>query len=274
MVTKEIKQIFKSGSKTYFTSSLFFPKHIRDDLYMLYAFVRTFDDFVDKNPPDIEKFNALKKEYYHSKCGILQANGIVNFFHCLEEKYGFDSLWTDAFIKSMEEDISVKTYETIEDVEKYMYGSANVIGLYMSKLLNLPSQSYRYAEMLGKSMQFLNFIRDIDEDLQLGRTYFPQKELRNFGLQTLRFEETSKKPKQFKAFMRHQLTRYGIWQKEAEKGFEFIPSKYLIPIKTASDMYKWTGDIIKKDPFIVYRKKVKPSALRICLQGMLNTFSR
>lgn len=274
MRPQEIKKLFRKSSKTYFMSSLFFPPNIRNDVSVVYAFVRTFDNFVDKTSPDIQQFNEFKKDYYHTRGGILSGNGLVNLFHRLEKKYCFDSRWTDAFIQSMENDITIQLYSSLKDLEKYMFGSANVIGLYMAALLNLPKKSYYYAEMLGKSMQFLNFIRDIDEDLQLGRTYFPQNELHSFGLKTLRVEETSKKSEQFKAFMRQQLDRYAIWQKEAEQGFAFIPSKYLIPIKTASDMYKWTAKMIKQDPFIVYKKKVKPSALRISLQGMLNTFSR
>ena len=42
---KETKNIFKKGSKTYFNSSLFFPRDVREDVFKLYSFVRTADDF-------------------------------------------------------------------------------------------------------------------------------------------------------------------------------------------------------------------------------------
>ena len=73
----------------------------------------------------------------------------------------------------------------------------------------------------------------------------------------------------FDGFVAKQLETYNVWQKEAEKGFSYIPYRYLISIKTASDMYNWTAREIKKDPFVVYKKKLKPSAPQI----VFNVFS-
>lgn len=273
MVPAFINNIFKSGSTTYSTSSIFFPSHIRDHVSIVYAFVRTFDNFVDKTPQDVKQFNAFKKEYYKSRAGMISSNQIIRLFHETELKFQFNPEWTDAFIQSMEMDMTQKKYQTIKALEEYMYGSANVIGLFMAKLMNLPSQSYHLAERLGKSMQFLNFIRDIEEDLSVGRTYFPQDELKKFKLKSLELDEVSKKKDSFIAFMNHQLDRYFAWQRIAEKGFRYIPKRYLIPIKTASDMYKWTGKVIQKNPFIVYKKKVKPSKMRILATGIQNLIS-
>jgi len=70
--------------------------------------------------------------------------------------------------------------------------------------------------------------------------------------------------------MRFQVGRYRAWQKEAEKGFHFIPKQYLVPIKTASDLYSWTADIIEQDPFIVYEKKIKPGKIHVLVTGIKN----
>jgi len=45
---------FKQGSRTYFNSSLFFPRKIRRDVFALYGFVRIADNFVDSVPQDPE----------------------------------------------------------------------------------------------------------------------------------------------------------------------------------------------------------------------------
>jgi 15-cis-phytoene synthase len=63
--------------------------------------------------------------------------------------------------------------------------------------------------------------------------------------------------------VRKQLETYKSWQETAEKGFKYIPYRYLIPIKTASDMYNWTARKIEEDPFVVYQRKVKPSSPKI-----------
>ena len=71
-------------------------------------------------------------------------------------------------------------------------------------------------------------------------------------------------------FIRLQIKRYYAWQGEAEKGFELIPRNYLIPIKTASDLYKWTANQVYRQPLIVFEKKIKPSRVRIWLTGIKN----
>jgi phytoene synthase len=109
-------------------------------------------------------------------------------------------------------------------------------------------------------MQYINFIRDIDEDRTLGRRYLP---LEGTPLESLDREHVRSHPQQFNEFLRHHLDKYRIWQREAEEGFRYIPRRYLIPIKTASDMYNWTARTIEGNPLVVFQRKVKPSKSRI-----------
>jgi phytoene synthase len=85
-------------------------------------------------------------------------------------------------------------------------------------------------------------------------------------------EETLNNKTEFERFVRDQIDQYFEWVKEAESGFKFIPRRYYIPIKTASDMYKWTALQIRENPFIVYDKKVKPTKGRIIRSVLKNTF--
>ncbi len=73
----------------------------------------------------------------------------------------------------MEHDLSESSCETLEDVLTYIYGSAEVIGLFMARIMDLDEASFPYAAMLGRAMQYINFIRDIAEDNELGRRYLP-----------------------------------------------------------------------------------------------------
>ena len=109
-------------------------------------------------------------------------------------------------------------------------------------------------------MQFINFIRDIDEDIGLGRTYLPLGET---SLPDLRRETALGAREEFARFVHLQLSRYRRWQAEAEEGYRFIPRRYLLPIRTASDMYNWTARRIAADPFVVFERKVKPSRSRV-----------
>src|SRR5690606_4617491 len=100
-----------------------------------------------------------------------------------------------------------------EEVLEYIYGSAEVIGLMMAQVIGLPKESFEHAKYLGRAMQYINFIRDIAEDLELGRVYFPQSDLRSYGLENLTEEHVKQHPEQFTKLIQTQLDRYCQWQK-------------------------------------------------------------
>jgi phytoene synthase len=74
-------------------------------------------------------------------------------------------------------------------------------------------------------------------------------------------------------FMKDAIEQYLTWQSEGEKGFRYIPKRYLVPIKAASDIYRLTARIILKNPQIVFQKKVKPNKLRILTSIVYNCFA-
>ncbi|HVP17397.1 MAG TPA: squalene/phytoene synthase family protein, partial [Spirochaetia bacterium] len=174
MTSNELhRTVFQKGSRTYFTSSLFFPERVRREVSVLYSFVRVADDFVDATPQDRAGFEAFRQRYSASLHGKNTPDPVVDDFVRLMHEKQFEPAWVDAFLSSMEADFSIREYDTVEDVLRYIYGSAEVIGLFMARILDLPRDSHPYAQMLGRAMQYINFIRDIDEDARLGRRYLP-----------------------------------------------------------------------------------------------------
>ena len=268
--------IFKQGSTTFFTASLFFPKQIRKDVFSLYAFVRVFDDFVDNIPQQSEEYFNLKNEYLEkltsgdssktvNQHSNFELSLVVDDFIELQRKCHFEQSWVDSFFESMEMDLQKTDYLTIQETEKYMYGSAEVIGLMMSKILKLSPESFEYAQKLGKAFQFMNMIRDVAEDVSFGRKYLPTEDLTTFGLQSLSEQDAVELPEQFKKFINFQISRYRKWREEAEQGFKYIPRQYLIPIKAAVEMFDYTIDEVQKDPLQIWKKKIKPTKLRAIL---------
>jgi phytoene synthase len=253
-------KIFRKGSKTYFTASLFFPPEVRRDVFSLYAFVRTADDFVDSVPQRKKEFYKFKELYLESlKSRKKSGNEIIDDFIDLFYRKKFKSEWVSAFLESMELDLTKKKYKSIDETLHYIYGSAEVIGLFMARILDLPKKADKHAQMLGRAMQMINFIRDIAEDNSFGRAYLPL----DSKMKSLDYSFASSNKDMFVKYIHHNSLLYKKWQKSAEEGYKYIPKRYLVPIKTAADMYLWTASQIEKNPMIVYEKKVKPSRFRI-----------
>jgi phytoene synthase len=144
-----------------------------------------------------------------------------------------------------------------------MYGSAEVIGLVMAKLMNLPQESYATAQCLGRAFQYINFIRDLAEDTALGRQYIPIECCADHAITHLSASHIAGKEHNFRQLIQAELNRYRAWQTEGERGFAYIPRRFRIPIKTAADLYRSTAKKIESDPFVILDHAVKPSLARI-----------
>lgn len=258
---------FKRGSTTYFNSSIFFPPDVRKKVFHLYGFVRIADDFVDELPQDAEGFYRFKEKYLEARQGKPAHDPIIDCYVELERQRDFEPGWTEAFLASMEADLSKREYDSLDETLAYIYGSAEVIGFFMSRILNLPDEALPAAAMQGRAMQYINFIRDIKEDLELGRRYLP---LEGSSLESLEESYIKEHPREFIEFHARQIELYRAWQKGAEEGYRFIPKRYRVPIRSAAEMYLWTARRIERDPFIVYQRKVKPGRRRIVAQVLKN----
>ncbi len=254
--SEEKRKLFKKSSTTYYYSSLFFTGQIKSDVFALYAFVRYADNLVDAIPPKKIEFSRFCKKVHQAYGGKVLKDHIIDDFIELSHRKKFDKAWTNAFLSSMKADLTKHHYKTYEELQKYMYGSANVIGLFMSAIFNSSPRVFPYAQAQGEAMQFINFIRDVQEDFELGRQYIPEDDVKKFNT------HIPPKPGEEEAFcllMRSQIDKYRKIQQYANKGHKYIDKRFRIMVKTSAKMYEWTADQIYRDPLIVFRKKVKPA---------------
>lgn len=109
----------------------------------------------------------------------------------------------------MNADLTKKHYTTYRELQEYMHGSAEVIGLMMGKIIGMDEQGVKAAKKLGEAMQYTNFLRDIKEDYCVHkRLYIPSERLQPFGLghaDIIRYCEGESVTAARKAFMKHEI---------------------------------------------------------------------
>ncbi len=184
---------------------------------------------------------------------------VIDSFVALQQEEQFEQEWIDSFLNAMRKDLSIFRYQTIDDTIDYMHGSAEVIGLMLARIMRLPEAAMPFAQIQGRAMQYINFIRDIAEDNnEFSREYIPQVILRHYGIRNLSYDEAKKHSEAFIDLVRSEIKRYYAWQNEAYKGYRFISKRYITAIATAAAMYNWTADKIYRDPMCVFTGKVRP----------------
>lgn len=161
---------------------------IRDAIYSIYGFVRFADEIVDSfHGYDKEDLiNDFEAEYYKAYKAGISLNPILNSFQHTVKEYNIADDLVQAFLKSMKLDLVKLNYDTKEDYNEYIYGSADVVGLMCLKVF-VKGNDAKYnalkseAMRLGSAFQKVNFLRDLkDDNLILNRNYFPGVDLRSF----------------------------------------------------------------------------------------------
>lgn len=265
--------ILKNASKRFYYSAMTFPKEVRDDVVTLYAFCRSVDNIADeegKVEAKRQKLKIFKDEFYSALETGKSENELLLGFTDLMKSKGIERELPEAMFDSIEQDIDGFEFQTQKELEKYVYGVAGVVGIMMCKVLDLDPKSYDLANKFGYSFQWSNMTRDIAEDWNMGRMYFPREHLNKFGLKDLSFETAKVNEENFKKFIKYEIEVYQKFYDEGVEGLKFIPKKYLAAIKTAADIDLWTIEQIKKNPMVIYEKKVKPSNTRVIYRGLKN----
>lgn len=186
LVTKAYSTSFSLGIRT-------LNKKYHDAIYAIYGFVRYADEIVDTfHDHDKKKLlDRFKKDAYQAIDEKISLNPVLHSFQLAVNAYGIDRKLIEAFLFSMEMDLSKTAYED-EDYKTYIYGSAEVVGL-MCLYVFCEGDKAEYqrlvepARSLGSAFQKVNFLRDIKSDFdERGRTYFPKVDFEQFTLEDKR----------------------------------------------------------------------------------------
>ncbi|HRP92083.1 MAG TPA: phytoene/squalene synthase family protein [Ignavibacteriaceae bacterium] len=174
------KVITKSYSTSFSLGIAAFSPQYRDAIYGIYGFVRIADEIVDTFN-EFDQKNLMKNFRDETeealKTGISTNPVLQAFIHTVKE-YKIDYHYIDAFLNSMEMDLTNSYYEP-QQYKDYIYGSAEVVGLMCLQIFagsdnKLFNQLIEPARSLGSAFQKVNFLRDIKSDMEeRERIYLP-----------------------------------------------------------------------------------------------------
>ncbi len=163
-------------------------KDLRTPIRNIYGFVRFADEIVDTFHQHDKAFllNEFKQATYDAIQKGISLNPILHSFQLTVNAYHIDHNLIDAFLFSMEMDLSKRNYDR-SGYEQYIYGSAEVVGLmclyvFCEGNIEMYEKLKPAAKSLGAAFQKVNFLRDVKADYEgLDRVYFPGCDFKNFS---------------------------------------------------------------------------------------------
>ncbi len=249
----------RSGT-TYYWATMVLPAVKRHHVHALYGFCRYADDIVDDlGPAPVEQRTAALAafgdrfladvERGRSDHEVLKA--VVHTVRAFD--ISVDTFVR--FLRSMTMDLTITRYETWADLRGYMDGSAAVIGEMMLPILEPTDLDAALgpARALGEAFQLTNFLRDIAEDLDRGRQYVPQEDLRRFDVDlTVRRVDGP-----FADLMRFEIGRCRALYARAQDGLTLLPSRSARCVAAAHDLYGRILDRIEVQDYDVFAARAR-----------------
>ncbi|MBF6301377.1 phytoene/squalene synthase family protein [Nocardia amamiensis] len=174
--------------RTFFLATRLLAADQRPAIHALYGFARRADDILDEIDPTrdtAERAARLDTLAEQLRTGDSQGEVILPAVLHTARAYRIPYALFESFLDSMRMDLTITDYPDRRALDRYIHGSAEVIGLQVLPVLGTVSameDAAPYAAALGKAFQLTNFLRDVDEDLARDRVYLPADELAAYGV--------------------------------------------------------------------------------------------
>jgi phytoene synthase len=198
------RHIARSAARNFYYGFVVLPRPKRNALSAVYAFMRRCDDITDDNTLSLyDRRNKLAEwldAVHRAFAGQPTDEPVLLALTDAQRRYQIpvgllDQLAYGTAVDVEQEPAPAETsatlgirYRTFEELRQYCYGVASVVGLVCIRIFGYRDPSAEpLAERCGVAFQLTNIIRDVKEDAAMGRLYFPEDDLAQFGLSAADF---------------------------------------------------------------------------------------
>ena len=188
------REIARREAKNFYYAFLALPDAKRDAICAVYAFMRHADDLSDDetlpHPLRLENLHAWLRAWRDAVAGGTTIDPVFVALADARSRFNIPLALLDELVQGTAMDLDPArsegrpdTYETFQDLYRYCYMVASVVGLVCIRIFEYnDSRAEKLAEELGIAFQLTNILRDVREDAERGRIYLPLEDLANHGV--------------------------------------------------------------------------------------------
>jgi phytoene synthase len=256
------RELHRNHGRTYYLATRLLPAWKRRHVHALYGFTRYADEIVDRTgaltPAErAAELTAWSDRFVAGLHGAQVDDPLLPAVLHTIAVFDLDPADFASFLRSMAMDLTVTSYATYEDLLDYMEGSAAVIGTMMLPILGSsdPAAAREPARQLGLAFQLTNFIRDVAEDLDRGRTYLPDEHLAAFGVtrdDLLAARAAGVSTPKIKNLIRYEISRAGEHYAAAAPGIPLLSPGSQACMRTAYRLYGGILDEVAAQDYDVF----------------------
>lgn len=253
-------RLARTSGKNFYYSFLVLPKLMRQEMCVLYAFLRVTDDIGDDEHRSIAaRKTALenwKRSLEESLNGTMGDHQVFPALIELIESGKLPPQYLFEVIDGVGMDLEPRRYQTFAELESYCYHVAGAVGLCCIHLWGFEDRAaIEPAIACGTAFQLTNIFRDLAEDIDRGRVYLPQEDLEHFGysdddLKNRVFDN------RFRELMRFEVERARSYYQHAEQLFEYVSRDGQPILRAMIRIYGGLLDRIERRNYDVYSSRI------------------
>src|SRR5512146_509456 len=294
------RHITRSSARNFYYGFLALPRHKRNALSAVYAFMRHADDLSDDAslpiPERRRKLSEWLNRFHRVVEGSATDDPVFMALRDAQQKYNIPTELLDKLVQGTAMDLYANSpgdpspaelaqsapdtvriaYRTFAELYDYCYHVASVVGLTCIRIFGYREQfAEQLAEEVGVAFQLTNILRDIKEDGSLGRVYIPQEDLEQFGISAEELVSGSNLER-LRPLLEMEANRAREFYKAADKLLPLIDEDSQGALWTLVTIYHRLLDRMVERQYDVYSRRIRLSGLEksgILFKGFLKRLS-
>ncbi|MBV9327660.1 MAG: phytoene/squalene synthase family protein [Chloroflexi bacterium] len=268
--------IFRARARTFWFAAQFLPAPSRSAVSGLYSFARAVDDLVDE-PGSLttEQIRCILSDWHawlDAPTSPESAPDPRIAFRVLPVlvDHGVPARYLQMLVDGVASDVDQRDMASWSDLREYCFRVASSVGLAVCHVLGAGDDPLARAAAvdLGIAMQLTNILRDLWDDVRLGRVYLPADELAAHGSSRehllwlgsrLAVHGASAIDAPFRELMRAQVRRARLHYESGLEGVWRLAPDARFAILIAGRLYAAILDVIEAADYDIFSRRAATS---------------
>jgi len=253
------RRVARHRARNFYYSFLLLAPEQRDALCAVYAFMRECDDLSDEPGAQRAALDQWRAELHGALDGRFGQHPCWPALHDAVSRYRIPPNYLDETIDGVSSDLEPRRIQTFDELYRYCYLVASVVGLTIIHILGFESpEALPLAEKCGVAFQLTNILRDVREDRARDRVYLPRQDLERFGVDPERLVRDSA----FLRLMRFEADRASRYYGEAMPLLDLVHRRSRPALWALIETYRRLLERIQESDFDVLDRRISLSVLQ------------
>jgi phytoene synthase len=251
------RRVARRRAKNFYYSFVLLSGPQRNAMCAIYAFMRYCDDLSDEPGANRAAIDKWRAEMEAALEGRFSDHPVWPAFHHTVRRFCIPHQYFREMIDGVLSDLEPRRFETFEQLYRYCYQVASVVGLTIVHIFGFDTRSaLPLAEKCGVAFQLTNILRDIREDAERGRIYLPAEDLRRFGV-TEEDLIAGRRDEPFLRLMAFEAERARAYYNESRPLLDLIHPRSRASLWALISIYSRLLERIEGSNYDVFRRRVR-----------------